>query len=304
MDPVKTAAIWKRLTAGKSLDDLGVARVGGRLDLRGIVAPAPSFGRKVASPRGHVAELTNLVVLRGVSWNGLDFSGAKLGSLRFFDSVIDDCRFESANCRDWRMWGTRVRDTSFRGADLREAALGGVDEGRRNSFQRVDFSKANLRDSAHKSSDMEQCQFDGVSGVDFQGTVFKNCTFIGELNDVLFYRHAFRGEAYPANEMKGVDFRGATLRHVGFRRLDMDDVKWPTGGDHVVLSDYVATLERVQRVLSARTDEGTRRIGVLIAHSLRWAGPNQKEGVINIRDWSEVCGEEVVAEFLALARLH
>jgi uncharacterized protein YjbI with pentapeptide repeats len=251
-----------------------------------------------------VTEATNLVVLRGVTWKGIDFSAAKLGSLRFFDSVIENCRFDFANCRDWRMWGTRTVDTSFRGADLREAALGGLDEGRRNSFMRVDFSKANLRGSVHKSSDMEQCTFDGITSVDFQGTVFKNCTFVGELNDVLFYRHAFRGEAYPANEMKGADFREATLRHVGFRGLDMADVKWPTSTDHVVLSDYVPTLERLLKVLSTRTDEMSRRLGVLIMHSLRWAGPNQKEGVINIRDWAEVCGEELVSEFVALARPH
>jgi hypothetical protein len=134
--------------------------------------------------------------------------------------------------------------------------------------------------------------------------VFKKCTFVGELTDVLFYRHAFRGEAYPANEMRGSDFRGATLRHVGFRNLDMADVKWPTGSDHVVLTDYVATLERMLKVLSTRGDEMSRRLVLLMTHNLRWAGPNQKEGVINIRDWSEVCGEELANEFVGIARAH
>src|SRR5882672_8958715 len=291
MDEATTGRIWKRLIAGKPLDALGLADIGGLTDLRGLAAPVPSVGREVASPRGRVAEATSLVVLRGVTWKGIDFSDAKLGSLRFFDSVIENCRFDLSNCRDWRMWGTRIADTSFRGADLREAALGGIEEGRRNAFVRVDLSKANLRGTVHKSSDMNQCTFDGITGVDFQGTVFANCTFVGELNDVLFYRHAFRGEAYPPNEMKGAEFRGTTLRHVGFRGLDMSDVKWPTSSDHLVLTDYVLTLERMQRRLSARTDEMSRRLGVLIAHNLKWAGPNQREGVINIRDWSEVCGD-------------
>jgi uncharacterized protein YjbI with pentapeptide repeats len=65
-----------------------------------------------------------------------------------------------------------------------------------------------------------------LAKVDFQGTSFKDCLFTGLLDQVLFYRTAFRGERFPPNEMKGVDFRGARFRHVEFRNLDMNDVKW------------------------------------------------------------------------------
>ena len=64
------------------------------------------------------------------------------------------------------------------------------------------------------SAEFHECTFSEtrLSKVDFQGGTFADCSFDGELDEVLFHRHAFRGEAPPPNEMRNVDFSHAQLR--------------------------------------------------------------------------------------------
>jgi uncharacterized protein YjbI with pentapeptide repeats len=179
-----------------------------------------------------------------------------------------------------------------------------VANGKRNSFKGVDFSNADLRQTVYVSADMADCTFaDGkLSNVDFQGTVFVNCRFQGQLNDVLFHRYAFRGEAFPPNEMKGVDFSRAKLRHVEFRGLHMATATWPQDDDHILLNDYLATLDRVLDALKTRTDVESRKLAAVLGSKRKWAGANQKQGVISKLDLIEAGGEGAVLEFLRLAQ--
>ncbi len=293
------ARIWSRLATGQSLTDLGLPTIDGRVDLRGLPAPRVS-----SSERGRgIEELHDLTEVRGARWCALNFSGADLESLRFFDARIDNCVFDGARCRDWRMWGTTLADTSLRSADLRDSALGGMaDDGKRNAFVRVDFSKADLRGTALPSADFTGCVFSHtkLAKVDFQGCVFVDCVFEGLLDEVIFARRAFRGEHLPANEMRGVDFRRARLRWVLFRSLDMADVRWPEGDEHIVLDDYVPTLDRVLLASKSRSDESGRRIAGLVESLRKWAGPNQRTGVIGKLELMEIGGEAAVADFMRM----
>ena len=200
------------------------------------------------------------------------------------------------------MWGTTISDSSFKSADLGRSAMGGIDGGKRNHFRQVEFSNADLRQTAHKSADFTECSFSdtNLKKVDFQGSVFVDCVFEGDLNEVLFYRHAFRGEAFPPNEMKGVDFRRARFHFVEFRLLDMDDVKWPEDDHHVIVKDYQRVLDRLLDILNTRTDLVSRKMAAIFANKRKWAGPNQIEGVISKYDLLYIGGEEAVIEFLRL----
>jgi len=299
-----TARVWQRLIARESLADLRLPLTEeGRIDLRGLVAPQPSIAREYQTAVADVKALANVIEIRGGNWKGIDFSDGRLKSLRFFDSKIEDCRFDRAVCQDWRIWGTAVSNTSFRSADLRRSALGGIDNGKRNSFRKIDFAYTDLRQTVHKSADFIDCTFcdTNLTKVDFWGSVFVNCSFEGDLNQVLFHRYAFRGEAFPPNEMKGVDFRRARFHFVEFRELDMDDVKWPEGDEHILLEDYRATLERALKVFRARPDTQSKAMAAIFEHKLKWAGPNQERGIVSKRDLIEVGGDEAVNEFLQLA---
>ncbi len=157
MDGDRANEVWERLSRGTSLIDLGLATVDGRIDLRGLVAPEPSTVGEFIVGKTKVKQLDKVVNVHGAHWANLDVSDGALESLRFFDCRIENCRFDRACCRDWRMWGTTIANTSFVGADLREAALGGVQSGKRNAFVTVDFTRADLRRTAHMSADMTDC---------------------------------------------------------------------------------------------------------------------------------------------------
>lgn len=294
--------VWERLITGEPLQ--GQPTVGGKIDLRGLRAPEPSFVRQLNVHNGGIKAFEGFVELRGVHWKGIDFSNCRLDSLRFFDCTIEDCSFEGGRCQDWRMWRTKVLNTSFRKSDLRKSALGGASptETTRNSFRSVDFTNADLRQTAYISADMIDCLFAGtnLSKVDFQGTIFKDCVFSGLLNEVLFYQNAFRGERFPPNEMKGVDFRKATFRHVEFRNLDMNDVKWPESNEHIVLSNYKACLNKMVDALSNRADVQAMRIQAILKTKLKWAGPHQREGVLSKPDLLDQASPDVLSQLLSL----
>ena len=294
--------VWARLLDGRPLDGLGLPTVDGRIDLRGLRAPEPIVAREITTPvRAQV--MKNLVEVRGATWRGLDFSGSQLEHLRIFDSVIEDCVFDDASCRDVRVWGTTVSNSRFCNTDLHDCALGGLDQQRRwNSYRYVDFTRADLRGSAWMSAEMTDCTFadTDLSKVEFNGTRFTRCTFAGLLRETIFYRHAFRGEDLPANEMRDVDFSGAKLRWVEFRKLDLDTVRLPEDDEHVVIEEYPAALDRAIGVLRERTDTASRRLVSTVEFHRKWLGANQRRGLFNKLDLLEYHDAAAVDELVAL----
>lgn len=303
MEPKRAAEIWASLIAGAPLDRMGLPLIGGRLDLRGIAAPQPTAVSQYIMPSAIVKKLDGVVKIEGVRWRGLDFSGADLRELRIRDTSIEDCVFDKANCSDWRLWGTSISDSTLRAADLRRASLGAVDSrGKRNSYARVDFGKADLRGSSWTSAEMTKCSFDfaKLQKVDFEGTNFVECSFAGELEEVVFSRHGFQHEKLPPNEMRDVDFSKARFTYVEFRGLDMDHVRWPESDDQFVIDDYPATLDRLLAIWQARQDMASRQLAAAFGVVRKWVSPRQRVGVVSEADLLEAGGEEAVAEFLEL----
>jgi len=294
MDAERSDRIWERLLAGRPVDNLGLGHIEGRIDLRGLIAPQPRVVAAFSTPAADVRATSGGVVLRGMELRRLDLSDAALDGVRVFDSTVEDCVFNDASCRDWRLWGTSIIRSSFRGADLRDSALGGVEGTKRNVYQHVDFSGADLRRTVYKAAAFEDCNFSEakIKKVDFQSTTFVRCVFAGELNEVLFYRRGFDCEAFPENEMRDIDFRNARLRYVEFRKLDLDKVLFPEGEDHIIIDDYPRTLDRIVTFLRARGEMPARKLAAYLAVLRKWAGNHQQRGVLNRSDMRDIAGEE------------
>lgn len=258
----------RRLAAGAPLDDLGLPRFEGRVDLRG-------------------ARFDDLVVgLDGPgAWREIDFSGATFTELMIRNLSVDNCLFDKARLDSMRMWGTQVRNTSFVAASLREAALGTAGELGINTFENVDFSRAKMGRSAWFVAKVDGCKFDGLKDVDFKGTQFSNCSFDGTISDVSFQKTTNLVDAarFGSNEMKNVDFSNAKFSWVAFRGLDLDEVTWPVDADHLVIDDYRRSLERAIAWLRARGDEGSERVASLLERRFSFAGARQQRGVVR---WS------------------
>jgi uncharacterized protein YjbI with pentapeptide repeats len=276
---------WARILSGNE-GDIADRTDEGRLDLRGLKIAEPRRERWEQPSPFSMVTLTNLTVLRDVKLRNIDFSNSDMPSLRFHGCAIENCKFDGARCRDWRLWQTSVVDTTFVGASLRDSALAAIEDGKRNSYRNVVFDGADLRGTAWKSADVVDCRFRDatLTKVDFQGTVFRNCTFSGSLDEVMFYRHAFRGEEFPPNEMEGVDLSDARLSYVEFRKLDLEHVKLPSNSEHVVVSPYRDALADLISKYGNRDDLPARSLVVLMQMQLKWAGEHQRRGVISKLD--------------------
>jgi uncharacterized protein YjbI with pentapeptide repeats len=243
-------------------------------------------------------------VLRGVLWNDLDVSDSDLQDLRVFSSAFENCRFNACSLEGARFWSTTIRNCSFRGASFRGAALGGIEDGLRNLFHAVDFSEADLCRTSYRSAAFERCEFTNtaIKHVDFQGSTFVDCTFGGVLDDVLFYRHGFGLEHLPPNEMAHVDFSAARLRHVSFRGLTLETVRFPEDEEHLVIPDYPGSLKKLNQILSAQADTEAKRLVAFISIRQRWAAPNQIQGLINLEDVRDAVGDEGVKRLVTAAK--
>lgn len=294
MNADQNSEAWKRLSEGKPLADMGLGQINGRLDLTHLLAPEPVIRKTTRTKLADVSELAGITVFKNVRWKSLDFSGSRLNSLRFFDSEISDCVFNGCDCRDWRFWGTTFSNISFCSADLRNSALGGVQEGKINQFEKVDFSGADLRQTAYRSARFANCLFKNtrLDKVNFHGSIFIDCRFEGELREVCFNRTAFGTDGLRPNEMLRVNFSNANLRWVEFRGLDMSDVRFPNDPDHILVTQYAEALEELLLLLRERSDMPSKKLAACIEVFLKWAGPKQRQGVLNKKDLLEAGGDE------------
>jgi len=295
------AELWNLITKGEVTEDPNLPKVDGRIDLRGLKLPKPAVANQRPFAQFQVRTILPSSSVRGAKLHELDLTGSSIPSLRLFDAEIRNCVLDRCNLADLRMWSTTVANCGFRSTKLRGAALGGIDNGKRNMFLNVDFSDADMRETAYKSASFTHCRFRNtrLEGTNFQGSTFQDCVFEGEVRNVLFNRSASGGEDLPPNQMLNVDFSRATLRFVGFRGLTLDHVVFPQDTDHFVIRDFDSALDRVLRLLSAQADEAARKLVFFLENERKWVVPNQAQGVVNALDLREVAGDEGLERFRA-----
>jgi uncharacterized protein YjbI with pentapeptide repeats len=288
--------IWKQLLHGNALSDAGVPKVDGRFDLRNLHVPEPYAVETVRTPLADVTILGGTTSIKKATWQSIDFSSSHLPGLRLLDCQIRDCVFDRCRMDDLRVWRTDFANVSFRCADLRGAVLGGTSENDsvRNSFHDVDFTSADMRATIYGAAEFLRCKFNHarLNRVDFQSSTFTDCSFEGELRDVMFYQRGFKGELFPPNEMKRVDLRRAKLRWSEFRDLDLDEALLPTDEDHIVVENYPETLDRLLAFFCARPDVPSSALAAIFENRKQWLGARQRVGVFNKRDLIEAAGEE------------
>jgi uncharacterized protein YjbI with pentapeptide repeats len=301
--------IWDQLIHGKSPREAGIPKIDGRLDLRNLHVVEPHAVKTVRTPLADVTVLRGITSIEGANWQSIDLSSSHLPGLRFLDCQIRNCVFDRCRMADLRVWRTDFANVSFRSADLRGAMLGGTSENdnRRVSFHDVDFSAADMRGTMYGAAEFLRCKFNHakLNKVDFQSSTFTDCSFEGELREVLFYHRGFRGERFPPNEMKRVDFRRAKLRWSEFRELDLGEVSFPTDEDHIIVGSYPEVLDRLLAFFRGRSDLGSRSLVASFEHRKKWLGARQRVGVFNKHDLVESAGEDglkAVMEIIGSAR--
>jgi uncharacterized protein YjbI with pentapeptide repeats len=268
-------AIQRQLREGGPLRDLSFGVVGGRQDLRGFTLTEQ-------------VEPINGAVLRSI-----DLSDADLSHLRFRDCVMEDCLFTGAELVDWRFWRTRVDSSSFGEADLQNAALGAWSEGRGNTFEKVDFSKANMHGASSSAATYRDCDFSfaNLEGVNFWQSSLIRCTFAGPLRRAIFDGRML-GEGKPdANPMTDVDFTAAEFSGCSFRGVDFRSVRLPRD-DALILVQDTKQVDQALEDLSRRSGEAGAALAARILMNARKWLPT----LFNLRDFPSAA--PLVAEVL------
>ena len=285
-----------RLVAGRGLEGLGLDRHAGRVDLRGLPAPIPSRLRRFENMGWFVEVLGDLITFRGVQLRGLDLSGAQLRSFRFFGSQIADCRLDGTDCQDWRLWDTQVTDCEFAHARLRDAAVGTWHEGRRNSWRRIDFTKADFRVGTCLETSFEDCDFSDakIVGVDFSQCTITRCRFAGSLSRVLFDGRDLPGRPAPP-EMREVDFAVAEFRDVEFRGFELGDVILPQESDVRLYRRARCVARRGIRLLEGDNTKPAQMLRAVLEDCLRGPGSDRDSFVFVRGDYLRGGGAELAS---------
>jgi len=115
--------------------------------------------------------------------------------------------------------------------------------------------------------------------------------FEGAIRKVDFERD-FGGKCGDPKGMTEIDFTQATFDDVRFSGFDLDDVAWPAGDDYIVLDNWHIALVTAAAALELKGEEWRWVFSSL--RRMAWnAGPSQKRGLLNLRDFS--VGPEAVA---------
>lgn len=286
--------VWKRLIAKQRLPGLPIEEHDGRIDLRGISVPEvttesfPDFRSwQIQSTKGRIE-------FRNVHFENIDFSHSQLTNLQFFNSVIDGCRFENADCAALGVRATDVRHTVFSGANLKDAVLGPWYQGRGNKYEFVDFSGADMRGVNSTTATYIDCDFANakLNKIDFQSSSFIRCHFAGEVREVLFYGKTVNSKKETPNPMEDVDFSGAKLHWVEFRGLNLERVRFPEDEDHAIIRNYRCVLGRVLTALKADQSPYAGRLRAILELELKWLGPKQEIGILRRLDFRERWGRQ------------
>lgn len=285
------------LRHGGNPDRLGIARVDGRLDFRGVDA------RQLRLRIGHRR------------WQGIDFSNARLPRLMFRGSTVRDCRFDGADLTDGGSWQSSFEDCSFVWARMRDWTFSGNAFFFRHDsrYVRCDFSRADLRGNWATNAIFEDCLFDHtrLDKVEFHQCRVTRCTFRGPLVEAGFYGAMREGE--DADAVRDCDFSGTDFSWTYFKQLNLAGVRWPEGPGHTVLEPWRPTLECAIRQLAARMDDAKRagntneflRIASassILETDLEFSGPRQERGVIahsNLDERAPNLRDEVIALLLS-----
>lgn len=256
------AAVIERLRQGLTLDDLPLERHDDRVDLRGLLITSPE---QVATgivaedregpgnPHTTIGLVSGFAELRDSRLTNLDFSHARLDSLRFFNVTVHGCRFDDASCRDWRGWGLSVTDSTFRQADLRDSALGTWWEGRGNTFGSSDFDGADLSELTFDRAIFTDCSFDGASldRTRFNHCTLRRCRFTGLLDEVI----------WTGGVLDDLDLSKAILRWSEFRDVQTGGVLLPEDRvTHVIVQHYPCVVRRALARLEQQPDPATETL--------------------------------------------
>jgi uncharacterized protein YjbI with pentapeptide repeats len=275
---------WKvreALGKGESLGRLGLAKVDGRWDLRGFRDPAGD-PRDVSVPVPGTDRSVQIPVRRpelaiAGTPQPLDLSGASLRGFTFRSAAVEDSVLDGADLRDaYFGWSARFARCSFRKCNLSDAYPGEMTfKSQPVQFIDVDFSGSRFNRTMAGNAEFRRCLFRDVRmfRAEFHG-LMTGCTFSGMLDDVQFGSGSpDRPRRWAGEDMKGCDFSEATLRQVGFKKIDLARLI-PPARDHVILRHASCSIPKLIAILEGSDIPSRRGVAGSLGYDRDWLAGN------------------------------
>lgn len=199
-----------------------------------------------------------------------DFSGAQFRGFEFRGALVEDSIFDKADCRDIYVASSSFARCSFRSVNFTDGFLGLGWNKPTSHFESVDFAGSRFVHVNSHNASYRACRFlDVLIRKSEFSSHFRDCTFSGRLDDVEFYGLDVRAQGRPRNEMADVSFRGASLRWVGFKKIDLAHVTLPAE-DHIVFHHAPCVLPTAIDRLRDDPLPAHRGLCGLLEYSLQW----------------------------------
>lgn len=208
------------------------------------------------------------IFLQKITFENIDFSNANLSKSVFDRCIFINCKFKKTNFSDSRFIGVKFNDCVFFDTNFRRTSMSdriGISLG---EFVRCKFIKCNLEKTAYafpifKDVFFENCN---LKLIDFNGSRFENCKFIGILDDVrfrgigidfkteFFFWNRFNPKKY-SNKMINIDFSEAQLVATTFSHyINLDKIIFPfNSSNYVILTNHIQKINNFITNINSNT---------------------------------------------------
>lgn len=231
----------------------GLQKVDKRWDLRGFSFPVPKVlgaylqeGVKYERARGFSVRYSQL--------HDIDFSHAIFYRTQWERCSFKNILFHSCDLIQTRFFGCDFDKISFSSSDFKDSILGGAMGSDFGSFTRTDFNECNLTQVFFHSPEISNCNFlnSRIKFVDFNGSRFTNCNFVGELNQVVFRKYPAENGVARENKMKNTSFINAILRDCIFQsELDLTSCRFPSENHLYIKGNRIQIFEKAKDIIGS-----------------------------------------------------
>lgn len=153
-----------------------------------------------------------------------DFFETNFENAAFENVTFKNCKFDKSKTDHIGLWGCDFLDCVFTKVDLRNAPIGAEGSLIENCrFIKCDFRGQHLWSPIFKNCIFDKCK---LRNINFNAAIFKDCKFIGKLEDVTF------NGIYDSsmNPLCNVDFSESVFgEFVGFENCDLSTCVPPSG---------------------------------------------------------------------------
>lgn len=137
------------------------------------------------------------------NFDDFDFSNTVFENTAFESCIFQDCLFFKSNFNHIGLWGCDFINCQFISADMRNIPIG-VDGG---ILKNCSFQKCNFQGQHFEYPFFDNCIFDKckLKNINFNDSSFRNCKFIGKLEDVTF-NGIYNNRKRERTVLENVDF--------------------------------------------------------------------------------------------------